>query len=414
MRKNLAVLLPSLVFVAGCTVDVSKLRGTYKPDGAIDGAMDAVADRYPGEPPGPKLGPDAAAVVVDSPGGLADVPNPAGDELDEVRELDDAIPDGPQPSPDLDWTTSDLEPALPDVTAAVPDLEQSSPDEMVVSPDLALPSSDAPEDSLDLAWPAMDLAPPDGDVAPLDTPSDPSVFPDTSDVPGTLDLGVPLDARRDSRPNGVSCSNADQCVSGFCVGSPGMCCNQSCNSVCYRANTCTTGTCAPATGTIACSDTDAFCGLVVNDPSNASQWSFQTDMQVGDLATGSDTHTLSAIPTELVGTPWIRPSRLSKGVTTNPLVTFNISRPADVYVGIDTRLSAPSWMVDWTDSGLTISYLVNSTSEPPSTVTQKLLTKRFAGGAVSLGPLACTVSANCSMYLTVIRFADQSGQPTCQ
>jgi hypothetical protein len=96
-------------------------------------------------------------------------------------------------------------------------------------------------------------------------------------------------------------------------------------------------------------------------------------------------------------------------------VTFTLSAPADVYVGIDTRVVTPSWLSSWTDSGLTISYTVYSSSGPPSTVTQRLRKARLPEGEVSLGPLGCFSTSNCSMYLTIIRFVDQqTGPATCR
>jgi hypothetical protein len=246
-----------------------------------------------------------------------------------------------------------------------------------------------------------------GEKADTASDSGPGATRDVADVAEDLVLASDVTADSAGRNNGSSCSRAEQCRSGFCIGDPGHCCSQSCSSVCYQANRCTTGSCVPANGTITCGDQDALCGLVVNDPSNASQWSFQTNLQVGDQAVGSDPYTISVVPPELAHAPWIRPSRPSKMVTTNPLVTFSISAPADVYLGIDNRVDVPSWMSGWADSGLAVTYVVSSSGGPAGTVTQRLLKARFPAGEVALGPMACSDGANCSMYLTIIKFADQ-------
>lgn len=202
--------------------------------------------------------------------------------------------------------------------------------------------------------------------------------------------------------NGATCATSAQCSSGFCLGSPGQCC-QDCTSTCYAANQCSAGACVPASGTVAVAAGDALCGLKVDDSSNASAWSFQTNLQVGDQAMAGESTPLTVVSSEVAGLPWIRPSRLSKSATASPLVTFTLSAPADVYVGVDTRIAAPAWVSGWTDSGAAVAYYSSSTG---TTAVQTLWKTRFAAGSVALGPLGCSSTTPCSMYLVVIKFAN--------
>jgi hypothetical protein len=384
MRWPLGCCLLAMVGIAGCSVDVDKLRASVgdRRDAAGSAAPDLRPDISPdaiSPTDGPGWSPDESTTASDGA-----VPADAG-PADQTQDPGDA-----KDNPD----TGKAE-APPDGDAAPP-------------PDLPTDSSDL---ASDLPVPALDAPDPDDGAAP-------EVRPEASDADAAGDGEQPSDAEDSGGlGNGASCTSAEQCQSGFCLGLPGRCCVQSCASACYRANQCsTTGACVAASGAITCGDLDALCGLTVRDYANASEWSLQTDLQVGDQATGSDPHALSAVPSELGGSPWIRPSRNSKSATANPLVTFTLSAPADVYVGIDTRVSSPSWLSSWTDSGLSISYLVRSAYEPNTTVTQRLRMARFPAGDVSLGPLGCYSTSSCSMYLTIIRFVDQpSGTPpTCR
>jgi hypothetical protein len=396
MKGLLGLCLLALAAVAACSVDVGKLRAVTakNPDAAAYTAPDLGPDIEPGatsDADGPGSRPDVPTATFD-----ADAPADDGPEAD-APAVGDAM-DAPE--------TAKGDSPPDDAASVTPDLPVDLPDLPPVALDLPEDSSDLPDASPDLARPDVE------DSAPADA------GPETAAVDALRDLGPPADTRETGgQGNGSACTSADQCQSGFCIGSPGRCCVQSCSSACYRANQCaTTGACVAAVGTITCGDLDALCGLSVRDYVNAGEWSLRTNLQVGDLATGSDPHTISAVPSELRGSPWIRPSRDSKSATMNPLVTFTLSAPADVYVGIDTRLSVPPWLSSWTDSGMTISYLVYSSSAPSTTVTQRLLQARFPAGDVSLGPLGCVSTSNCSMYLTIIRFADRQGDtpPTCR
>ena len=394
MKEPFGVCLLAVAAITGCSVDVGKLRAVAAKgadaaaDGAPDRLPDIVADAT-GDVDDSGAPPDEPTATADGDGAVDD------GSVGDVEGLGDATD-----SPELGESDATLD----DDASATADLPEDTPDLPEASPDL-------PEDSPDLPEVSPDLAPTE-----VEDSATPDVSPETSEADAASDLAAPADASdAGGLSTGSACTSADQCQSGFCIAS--RCCVQSCASACYRANQCSrSGSCTAVAGTITCGDLDALCGLTVYDYANASEWSLRTNLQVGDVATGSDQHTLSTVPSALRGSPWLRPSRNSKSATMNPLLTFTLSAPADVYVGIDTRVSAPSWLSGWTDSGMTISYVVYSTSEPTTTVTQRLHTARFPAGSVSLGPLGCISTSDCSMYLTLIRFADQpSGTaPSCR
>lgn len=398
MKRASEFCIVALVVLGGCSVDVGKLRApsAVPPDGAAN-----QPDAQPaGSPDGPLWVADTLPATFDAPdmvGALPDAISAVPDAIHDVVSLTDGDGEGGNETTGgldtLDCPTSAGLDTIPDdVLLANPDLPESSPD-------LPPPGDDA----ADAGGAAPDQASPGADSP---------VLPDL--VP---DLAPPADLGRDAggRANGLSCTTSDQCSSGYCVGVPGTCCTQACTGACYQPSRCTGGSCVTLTGAVTCGSQDAVCGLVVNDPANAGQWSLQADIQVGDLALGSDAYPLTAVSASVAGFPWIRPSRSSKSAMADPLVTFTLSAPADIYVGLDTRVAVPSWLSSWTDSGASVSYSAPNSVGPPTTVTQRLLKASFSAGSVALGPLACGTTANCSMYLTIIRFADQpSGALACQ
>jgi hypothetical protein len=379
-----------LAVLAGCSVDTSRLRASASPE------TDAAADVSNVSDDGP---------TTKDLGASADA-----DALLLGHDAEDSNRDT-LPAPDQRIPTDAIVDFDVIFADDVPESDDIPGNEAGTAPDTLPPPPDTPEILPDLPQASLEVEPPLPDGA-----ADGDTGSGTDDTNAAPDLMLPSDAAdTGGRTNGSVCTSADQCESGFCVGSPGRCCVQSCNSVCYRPNQCSTGTCVPTQGTVTCSELDALCGLAVSDPINAGDWSIQANLQNGDLALGSDDSRFSEVPSELVGSPWIRPSRLSKSAMANPLVTFSVSAAVDVYVGIDTRVSTPSWLTSWTDSGMTISYRSYSSSGPPTTVRQRLFQMRFPAGSVALGPLACINPSNCSMYITVIRFADQPAgvTPSC-
>jgi len=139
-------------------------------------------------------------------------------------------------------------------------------------------------------------------------------------------------------------------------------------------------------------------GLQVSDTANAGAWSLQPNLQVGAVQYGDRGYTFATLPSGLVGAAWIRTAMASRAYTGNPLVTFTISQQATVYVGIDTRLTPPSWIdASWTTTGLTLT-----NNEAAGYNTYALYAKTFPAGSVSLGPND-NGSTTVNMYTVIVQ-----------
>ncbi len=137
--------------------------------------------------------------------------------------------------------------------------------------------------------------------------------------------------------------------------------------------------------------------LSVKDTANAADWSIQSNLQTGNTAFGDRTFAFSAVPATVAGATWIRAANDSKAYATSPLVTFNVSSAADIYVALDDRIARPAWIdATWAD---TATDLIIRES---ATVTRNfsLFKKRFAAGQVSLGAWNNTGT---SMYTIIVK-----------
>jgi hypothetical protein len=138
--------------------------------------------------------------------------------------------------------------------------------------------------------------------------------------------------------------------------------------------------------------------LVVNDTTNAANWSVQTNLQVGAKQYGDRGYTFSTLPSSLVGAAWIRTANSSKTYTGNPVVSFSISQSATIYVAVDTRLATPSWIdSSWTNTGLALT-----DSQAAGHNSFVLYAKTFPAGTVSLGPND-NGSTNVNMYTVIVQ-----------
>jgi hypothetical protein len=123
--------------------------------------------------------------------------------------------------------------------------------------------------------------------------------------------------------------------------------------------------------------------LSVKDTANAARWSIQSNLQTGQRTHGDRTYTWTSV-SSLAGSSWIRSAGASKASTANPLVTFDLSAQANVYVAVDKRVGRPSWIDGtWTDTGMTVT-TTNGTDE--------LFRKAFPAGSVALGPQRSTAA----------------------
>jgi hypothetical protein len=135
--------------------------------------------------------------------------------------------------------------------------------------------------------------------------------------------------------------------------------------------------------------------LSVKDKTNAAHWSIQAGLAKGKKAYGDASATFTTVPAVVAGAAWIRDADKSRTSTVDPLVTFTLARPADVYVGLDTRVTRPGWLdASWT--------AVTGTEKVSGGVSYHLLRKRFANGTVALGPQVSPKAAKARMYTIAV------------
>ena len=118
--------------------------------------------------------------------------------------------------------------------------------------------------------------------------------------------------------------------------------------------------------------------LVVNDATNAANWSIQSNLQVGDPIYGDRIFKFDQIPANLLGAEWIRTACDSKSYTSE-LASFTAKSNVSVYVGLDSRVATiPTWLSSWTNTGESLS--------GDNDVTFSLYKKDFSSGSsVGLG-----------------------------
>jgi large repetitive protein len=136
--------------------------------------------------------------------------------------------------------------------------------------------------------------------------------------------------------------------------------------------------------------------LSVLDTANAIDWSVQANLQSGAQQFGDRAFTIAALPSALAGGAWLRSANDSKSFTGNPLVSFSLNQPADVFITLDDRVTAvPAWLAGWSNTGLKMR-----NSEAGTERSFTVYTKTFPAGSVSLGPLN---NAGFSMYNVIVK-----------
>ena len=147
------------------------------------------------------------------------------------------------------------------------------------------------------------------------------------------------------------------------------------------------------------SGSSVISNLVVADTANASAWSIQGAIQDGVQLYTDRAYTITSLPSLLAGASWIRTANSSKFALNSPLATFTLSRQADVYVALDTRLGNPprrSWMdTTWSNTGMDL--LDEEQGVQRSFILYK---KTFPAGQVPLGPDAGISQS--SMYTIIV------------
>ncbi len=93
--------------------------------------------------------------------------------------------------------------------------------------------------------------------------------------------------------------------------------------------------------------------LLVSDSTYGSSWTIAENAQIGTLLFGDRDVTYTALPDAVLGAEIIQTACDSKNFTENQAV-FTAGADMDVYVGLDSRVTAPgAWLSDWTNTGLT-------------------------------------------------------------
>ena len=118
--------------------------------------------------------------------------------------------------------------------------------------------------------------------------------------------------------------------------------------------------------------------LVVNDKSNAVDWSIRSNLQDGDRLYADRSYAIASLPAGFAGSTWIRPANDSKLYRRSPLVSFKVTANSTVYVVHSDAVAPPSWLRGWTNTGAKLI-----TNQPD---TYSIYSKPYAAGAkVSLG-----------------------------
>ncbi|HNS49219.1 MAG TPA: hypothetical protein PKM61_06810 [bacterium] len=108
---------------------------------------------------------------------------------------------------------------------------------------------------------------------------------------------------------------------------------------------------------------------------------------------GESAYTFNSVPESLRFLQYIRTSLADAARSDTDLVTLTLSRPADVYVGLDPRMAAPAWLNGWENTGVTLG--TTFTDAQP----MRLYRKNFPAGPVILGGVG---SSDYAMYTIVV------------
>jgi large repetitive protein len=135
--------------------------------------------------------------------------------------------------------------------------------------------------------------------------------------------------------------------------------------------------------------------LSVLDAGNAADWSVQANLQAGAVQFGDRAFTVTTVPPALAGGAWVRSANDSKAFAGNPLASFSLNQPADVFITLDDRATGvPAWLAGWSPTGLKMN-----SNEAGIARSFTIYTKSFAAGTVNLGPL----NQGVSMYNVIVK-----------
>lgn len=140
--------------------------------------------------------------------------------------------------------------------------------------------------------------------------------------------------------------------------------------------------------------------LVVTEKMSAPQWSAQTWLDTGCTPYAGEQTAFSDLPSMLYGAEWLRMPRSLTSLN-KPRATFRVTTTADVYIGLDAKLSAaPAWLREYEDTKTTMK--IDYAGGRPFRVYRK----RFpAGSTVTLGPDSRTGAPDAVSYLVAVNRA---------
>ncbi|WP_242918665.1 hypothetical protein [Pontibacter liquoris] len=120
--------------------------------------------------------------------------------------------------------------------------------------------------------------------------------------------------------------------------------------------------------------------LITNIAASSGRKYVLTDLQEGTPMYTDRTYKITSVPEVLAGALLIQTANDDKRNTSSALLTFELTRPATLYVAYDPRGTAlPAWLSGWSPSGASIGV------EDSKISTMKLFSKSFAAGTVTLG-----------------------------
>jgi hypothetical protein len=151
-----------------------------------------------------------------------------------------------------------------------------------------------------------------------------------------------------------------------------------------------------ATPTPTPSTSTLISNLIINDSTNAGDWSIQNNLQVGNQQYGDRLFKFTNIATSLAGSSWIRTANDSKSYTSSPVATFKVNANATVYIAHDDRLTTkPSWLSTYTDTG------INIVNDEPTPSVFSVFSKTFlSGSTVTLG---INGTGDFGMYTVIVK-----------
>jgi pectinesterase len=134
--------------------------------------------------------------------------------------------------------------------------------------------------------------------------------------------------------------------------------------------------------------------LTVSDTTNAANWSVVTQpKQQGSEVFGDRVFKFTSIPHTLDGAEWIQTACDSKKFAGDE-AAFKAGADISAFVALDTRVTVPAWLGDWTKTADTL------TDDGEPQVTYQLYKKDFAAGqTVTLGEVN---QASCVNYAVAV------------